>query len=174
MKRVRVETQKSYGPSLRPAVLRKDFILDRYQVLEARANGADTLLLIVAILGKDQLRDLITFSRQLGMEPLVEVNTEEEMEIAIECGSVVVGVNNRNLHTFSLDITTTSRIANLLKRKNISHRLQPPKNTNYAEEKKKYELPEVMLAALSGITSKEDVNVFRQDGVSCVLVGRPS
>lgn len=167
MKRVRVETQRVYGPALRPAVLRKDFILDRYQVLEARASGADTLLLIVAILGKEQLRDLITFSRQLGMEPLVEVNTEEEMEIALECGSAVVGVNNRNLHTFSLDITTTSRIANLLKKKNISYRLE----SSARDEEPQHALPKVMLAALSGITSKEDVNVFRQDGVSCVLVG---
>ena len=60
----------------RPAILRKDFILDRYQVLEARAHGADTLLLIVAILGVNQLKDLMEFSRSHGMEPLVEVHTD--------------------------------------------------------------------------------------------------
>ena len=75
MKKVRLATQAALGDN-RPAILRKDFILDRYQVLEARAHGADTLLLIVAILGVEQLKDLMMFSRQHGMEPLVEVHTD--------------------------------------------------------------------------------------------------
>jgi indole-3-glycerol phosphate synthase len=78
MKTVRLATQKAFGDA-RPAVLRKDFILDRYQLYEARAYGADTVLLIVAVLGVNQLKDLISTSRKLGMEPLVEVHTQREM-----------------------------------------------------------------------------------------------
>ena len=78
MKRVRLATQRALNTH-RPAILRKDFILDRYQIFEARAYGADTILLIVAVLGVNQLKDLIATSRRLNMEPLVEVHTQREM-----------------------------------------------------------------------------------------------
>ena len=78
----------------RPAVLRKEFIFDKYQILEARLAGADTVLLIVKMLDEEALRTLYTYSRSLGMEPLVEVNTEAEMEIALRLGAQVIGVNN--------------------------------------------------------------------------------
>jgi anthranilate synthase/indole-3-glycerol phosphate synthase/phosphoribosylanthranilate isomerase len=78
----------------RPAVLRKEFIFDEYQILEARLAGADTVLLIVKMLDEDDLRTLYMYSRSLGMEPLVEVNTEAEMEIALRLGAQVIGVNN--------------------------------------------------------------------------------
>ena len=78
MKRVRLATQRALADN-RPAILRKDFILDRYQIFEARANGADTVLLIVAVLGVNQLKDLIATCRKLKMEPLVEVHTQREM-----------------------------------------------------------------------------------------------
>lgn len=159
MKRVRLATQKELG-NVRPAILRKDFILDRYQILEARANGADTVLLIVAILGVNQLEDLIEFSRSVGMEPLVEVHTGREMEIALEKGAKVIGVNNRNLHTFQLDLDTTSRAISIAREKGYSW-----------EIKKKGEIPDLIIAALSGITSNDDVRQFRSEGVSCVLVG---
>ena len=159
MKRVRLATQKELG-SARPAILRKDFILDKYQILEARANGADTVLLIVAILGVNQLENLIEFSRSVGMEPLVEVHTGKEMEIALEKGAKVIGVNNRNLHTFQLDLDTTSRAISIAREKGYSWEL-----------KKKGEIPDLMIAALSGITSNDDVRQFRSEGVSCVLVG---
>ena len=83
MMAVRLATQQwsSLNSMRRPAILRKDFILDKYQVLEARANGADTVLLIVAVLGVHQLSDLINYCRELGIEPLVEVHTEEEVDI---------------------------------------------------------------------------------------------
>jgi anthranilate synthase/indole-3-glycerol phosphate synthase/phosphoribosylanthranilate isomerase len=160
MKKVRLATQAALGKDKRPAILRKDFILDRYQVLEARAHGADTLLLIVAILGVNQLKDLMAYSRQFGMEPLVEVHTDREMEIALECGAKVIGVNNRNLHTFKLDLDTTERAIGIAQRKGVSWRLNGPTTP-----------PDIMIAALSGITSADDVQQFRRAGVSCVLVG---
>ena len=85
-------------------VLRKDFIIDEYQLLEARAAGADTALLIVAILSPTRLAELMAASRALGMEPLVEVATEGEMTVALEAKARVIGVNNRNLHTMEVDM----------------------------------------------------------------------
>ena len=102
------------GMSPGVCVLRKDFLMDEYQLLEARAHGADTALLIVAVLEPAELSALMAASRALGMEPLVEVNTEAEMEIAMAAGAKVVGVNNRNLHTFEVDMGTTGRIAKML------------------------------------------------------------
>lgn len=120
-------------------------LLRRYQILEARANGADTVLLIVAVLGVHQLKDLILFSRSQGMEPLVEVHTDREMEIALDCEAKVIGVNNRNLHTFQLDLETTARVLKVAERKGKSWRV----NSSSAEE------PDFCVAALSGITTAE-------------------
>jgi len=99
----------------RPALLRKDFVLDEYQIAEARLHGADTVLLIVAMLRPTRLRALYNYSRSLGMEPLVEVNNAREMEAALELGAQVIGVNNRNLHDFQVDMGTTSRLADMVK-----------------------------------------------------------
>ena len=99
------------GRAQRPAILRKDFVLDEYQLLEARAFGADTVLLIVASLPSVAvLAPLVAASRALGMEPLVEVNTVEELDVALSAGAAVVGINNRNLRTFEVDLGTTARI----------------------------------------------------------------
>jgi len=161
MKRVRIATQKwcSENSRPRPAVLRKDFILDRYQILEARANGADTVLLIVAVLGVKQLEDLIAYCRRLDMEPLVEVNTQKEVEIAIKCGAKVLGVNNRNLHTFQLDLETTKRAIEAVNR--LGKRWHPIDG----------KIPEITIAALSGIASPSEVRYFKELGVSCCLIG---
>ena len=94
----------------RPAVLRKDFLIDEYQIYEARVYGADTVLLIVAVLEEAQLADLILCSRRLGMEPLVEVNNDNETKVALRAGAKVIGVNNRNLHNFTVDASTTEAI----------------------------------------------------------------
>ncbi|KAH9956192.1 N-anthranilate isomerase [Russula dissimulans] len=131
----------------RPAILRKDFILDEYQIAEARLHGADTVLLIVAMLPPTRLRALYNYSLSLGMEPLVEVNNAREMEAALALGARVIGVNNRNLHDFQVDMGTTSRLADMVKDQ------------------------EVVLCALSGITSGEDVQRYVEQGVSAVLVG---
>ncbi|CAG8451681.1 10083_t:CDS:2 [Racocetra fulgida] len=130
----------------RPAILRKDFIVDTYQIMEARLFGADTVLLIVALLSDEQLTKLYKFSKHLGMEPLVEVNNKEEMERAVKLGAKVIGVNNRNLHTFDVDMNTTTMLADMV--------------------------PEgVILAALSGITKREDVVAYVEQGVKALLIG---
>ncbi|KIW99479.1 uncharacterized protein Z518_11218 [Rhinocladiella mackenziei CBS 650.93] len=130
----------------RPAVLRKEFIFEEYQILEARLAGADTVLLIVKMLDVETLTRLYHYSRSLGMEPLVEVNTAEEMKIAVDLGSQVIGVNNRNLTNFEVDLGTTSRLMDLV-----------PEST--------------IVCALSGIFGPQDVQAYRKDGVKAILVG---
>jgi indole-3-glycerol phosphate synthase len=88
-------------------VLRKDFIFDPWQVWESRANDADSFLLIVAALSDEQLRDLMALGRELGMEPLVEVHTREELDRALAAGARIVGVNNRNLKTLAVRVETS-------------------------------------------------------------------
>lgn len=131
----------------RPAILRKDFILSRYQVLESRLWGADTILLIVSMLPEALLRDLYKYSLELGMEPLVEVNNAKEMELALALPAKIIGVNNRNLHDFEVDMDTTSRLSELVKTK------------------------DVVLCALSGISNAEDVRRYASEGVNAVLIG---
>ncbi|KAG8889305.1 bifunctional tryptophan synthase trp1 [Tulasnella sp. 332] len=131
----------------RPAILRKDFIIDEYQISEARLHGADTVLLIVAILPLHRLKRLYEYSIRLGMEPLVEVNNAQEMKLALEIGAKLIGVNNRNLHDFEVDMGTTTRLAEMCKEK------------------------DVILCALSGITGPEDVKKYVSQGVGAILVG---
>lgn len=131
----------------RPAILRKDFILDEYQIAEARLHGADTVLLIVAMLPPARLRMLYAYSLGLGMEPLVEVNNAKEMALALELGAQVIGVNNRNLHDFQVDMGTTSRLVDMVKER------------------------DVILCALSGISGPLDVQKYAEQGVGAILVG---
>ncbi|GAM84381.1 hypothetical protein ANO11243_023750 [Dothideomycetidae sp. 11243] len=134
------------GMPQRPAILRKEFVFEEYQILEARLAGADTVLLIVKMLDLETLTRLYNYSKSLGMEPLVEVNTVEEMEVAISLGSQVIGVNNRNLTNFEVDMETTSRLMNMV-----------PKET--------------IVCALSGISGPSDVKPYLANGVGAVLVG---
>ncbi|EME48811.1 anthranilate synthase-like protein [Dothistroma septosporum NZE10] len=134
------------GMPNRPALLRKEFVFEEYQILEARLAGADTVLLIVKMLDTETLKRLYTYSQSLGMEPLVEVNTMEEMRIAVRLGSQVIGVNNRNLTSFEVDMETTTRLMEIV-----------PKQTT--------------LCALSGISGHRDVIPYQQNGVGAVLVG---
>ena len=91
-------------------VLRKDFLFDPYQVLEARAAGADAFLLIVAILTAGELRQLITLGRELGMVALVEISSRTELEPALAAGADIIGVNNRNLKTLEVNPETSFRL----------------------------------------------------------------
>lgn len=143
---LRAVRQVLEGMPNRPAVLRKEFIFEEYQILEARLAGADTVLLIVKMLDEAILTRLYKYSQSLGMEPLVEVNTPEEMTLAVKLGSKVIGVNNRNLTSFEVDLETTSRLLG-----------QVPKET--------------IVCALSGISGPKDVEAYLQNGVGAVLVG---
>ena len=134
------------GMANRPAILRKEFIFEEYQILEARLAGADTVLLIVKMLDEATLTSLYKYSVSLGMEPLVEVNTAEEMTVAVRLGAKVIGVNNRNLASFEVDLDTTSRLLD-----------QVPEDT--------------VVCALSGISGPKDVEAYQKNGVGAVLVG---
>lgn len=127
-------------------LLRKDFILDPYQVYESRAAGADLVLLIVAALDRERLGALLALTRELGMEALVEVNTESEAALAREVRAAFVGINNRNLHTFEVDLDTTARLRPLF-----------PEET--------------IVAGLSGVRTIDDARRLRAAGVDAVLVG---
>ena len=93
------------------AVLRKDFVIDEYQILEARAAGADAILLIVAALDQSLLGRLQAFAKSLGLDALVEVHTAAEMTRAADAGAELIGINNRDLHTFQVDLATSERLA---------------------------------------------------------------
>ena len=92
-------------------VLRKDFTIDSYQILEARAAGADAVLLIVAALDASQLGEFLAQAGEMGMDALVEVHTESEMEVALASGATLVGINSRNLQTFAVDLGVVERVA---------------------------------------------------------------
>jgi indole-3-glycerol phosphate synthase len=135
----------SHPPS---PILRKDFIIDPYQVYEARAYGADALLLIVAALEDAALAELLALTRELGMQALVEVHDEAELDRALTLGATVIGVNNRDLHTFVTTLETTRRLA---------ERLPAGRRP--------------LLISESGISSAADVARVRAWGVDAVLVG---
>jgi anthranilate synthase / indole-3-glycerol phosphate synthase / phosphoribosylanthranilate isomerase len=135
-------------------VLRKDFVVSEYMIAEAYAAGADTVLLIVAVLPTVLLSRLIQYCRSLNMEPLVEVhNVEYELPVALAAGAKVIGVNNRNLHTFQMDMTATERVAERLKQ------YHHPKD-------------DITLCALSGMSTAADVDRYRRNAnCQMVLIG---
>ena len=105
---------KQSGASGSAPVLRKDFLFDPYQVYEARAAGADGILLIVAILDPALLKELLQIAQSLSMQCLVEVHDEGELETAVEADAEIIGINNRDLHTFTTDLAVSQRIAPLV------------------------------------------------------------
>lgn len=128
-------------------LLRKDFILDEYQVYESRAWQADALLLIVRLLDDAQLRDYRALAESLGMSALVEVHDERELEQALNSGATLVGINNRNLDDMSVDLTTSERLIPAV-----------PEN--------------VLVVSESGIKSRADVERAAEAGADAVLVGQ--
>lgn len=128
-------------------ILRKDFILDDFQVYEAAAAGADAILLIAAALDNDTLRRLLHLSEnELGLDALLEVHTAEEMEQACNSGARIIGVNNRNLETFDVDLDTSARLA-------------------------KKNLPGRLLVSESGIKSRDDIRRLESLGYQAFLIG---
>ncbi|KAA0157107.1 hypothetical protein FNF29_00459 [Cafeteria roenbergensis] len=144
----------------RPLVLRKDFVVDRYQVLEARARGADTVLLIVAWLETaDRVRALLEVARSLGMEPFVEVASLAELRVALEAGSRVIGVNNRDLRTFKVDPDMTGRVVGELQR--LSGGAAAAEATD-AEDRLRGAAAAAVVFAFSGIKGPSHVRELRQ------------
>ena len=126
--------------------LQKDFIVDEFQLLQARAHNADAILLIVAVLSQDELNTLAAKSHALGLDVLCEAHDEEELRRAVDAGCDLIGVNNRNLRTFKVDPQTTLRLAELI-----------PKN--------------VVGVAESGIEKGVDVARLRASGYQAFLIG---
>ena len=144
-----LEILDSIGMALggtRPPLLRKDFIFDPYQVYEARAHGADALLLIVAALEHSQLRQLASLSQTLGMGCLIEVHNEAEVDVALSSGATVIGINNRDLKTFNVDLSTTERLRPVIP-------------------------GDLVVVSESGVKTTADVRRLRAAGVDAILVG---
>jgi len=127
-------------------MLRKDFICDPYQIVEARVYGADAVLLIAAMLNVAQLQEFSGVASDLGMDVLLEVHNEEELEAALQTDCELIGVNNRNLQTFVTDLDTTARLAKLIP-------------------------GERLIVAESGIRGRADIERLLQAGAGAFLIG---
>jgi indole-3-glycerol phosphate synthase len=142
----RVEHIRAVRAATSLPILRKDFVTDPYEVAEARACGADAVLLIVAALDFSKLKHLIAAAKSRGVAALVEVHDEAQTAAALEAGSAIVGVNHRNLHDFSVDLSLTERLRKLV-----------PKDVAFVAE--------------SGIHGPEDARRMRAAGADAILVG---
>ncbi|MHB1000642.1 MAG: indole-3-glycerol phosphate synthase TrpC [Armatimonadota bacterium] len=127
-------------------LLRKDFIVDPYQIFEARAAGADAILLIVAVLSSAEISEYMNLASELGMASLVETHTAEEMETALSTGAKIIGINNRNLQTFEVSLDTTLELAKMV--------------------------PDgCILVSESGIFTRADVETLLDAEIDAILVG---
>jgi indole-3-glycerol phosphate synthase len=127
-------------------LLRKDFIIDSYQIYETRFLGADALLLIAAILEQGQLREYIELAGDVGLAPMVEVHTKAELSKALAAGAEIIGINNRDLQTFTTDLKRTLELRPLIPQGKI-------------------------VVAESGIASRKDIELLMGAGVNCFLIG---
>lgn len=132
--------------TVRLPVLRKDFIVDPYQIYEAREAGADAILLIAALLSKEELQDFLLLASELEMDCLVEVHSENELKTVLQTNASIIGINNRDLKTFITDLETTLRLRPLIPSGKI-------------------------IVSESGIKSRKDIEVLLENGVNAVLVG---
>ncbi len=127
-------------------LLRKDFVIDEIQILEAKAAGANAILLIKAALDDNRLKELINLANDVACAPLVEVHTIDEMNASVDAGAFIIGVNNRNLQTFEVDLDNSRRILPLI-----------PKSCLRISE--------------SGIKTKEEIQSLRKSGADAFLIG---
>ena len=127
-------------------ILRKDFIVDEVQVKESFLWGADAILLIARILSSRQLKDLLSMCEGLGMAALTEVHDQNDLDKALECGAGIIGINNRDLTTFRVDLKTTLNLAPLVPEGHV-------------------------IVSESGFQNKEDMSLVKQAGIHAVLVG---
>ncbi|MBU3111181.1 indole-3-glycerol phosphate synthase TrpC [Clostridium lacusfryxellense] len=139
-KNIRLVKEKTAKP-----ILRKDFIIDKYQIYQSVALGADAILLIAAIL-KDKLKSYYELATSLGLHCLVEVHDRAEIELSLECGSKIIGINNRDLNDFSVDIHTTEKLM-------------------------KYIPTGKIVVSESGISSISDLKYLKSIGANAVLIG---
>lgn len=127
-------------------MIRKDFIIDPYQIYEAKVIGADCILLIAAILTDEQLREYLQLAEKLDLDVLLETHDEEEMKRAIANGARMIGINNRDLRDFTVHLSTTARLAKMV-----------PEGT--------------LLVSESGINSDEDIRYLQKNGINAMLIG---
>ena len=127
-------------------ILRKDFIIDEYQLYESKLIGADCILLIASILSDHQIKDFINITKKLELDYLIEVHDENELQRVEHFEDALIGVNNRNLKTFEVDLNNSVRLRNVFKQKNI-------------------------FIAESGIKSREDMNYLKLNGINVFLIG---
>lgn len=142
----RLEYMQIAKQSARLPILCKDFIVDPYQIALASHYGADAILLIGRLLTRKTLADFMSEANRLGLDCLVEVHDENELEIALEAGAKIIGVNSRNLQTFEVDLSIAERLGKAI----------PDDRIKVAE---------------SGVATKDDITRLRQSGYSCFLIG---
>lgn len=128
-------------------ILRKDFIIDEYQIYEAKIIGADAILLIAAILDDKTMKAFYELAYQLGMDVLLEVHDEEEMQRALNLNAKIIGVNNRNLKDFTIHLETTKRLSNMISK-------------------------ETIFVSESGVTTSKDIEFLKDCNVNALLIGR--
>ena len=127
-------------------ILRKDFMIDEYQIYESKLIGADCILLIASILSDQQIKDFINISQQLELDYLIEVHDENELRRVEHFEDALIGINNRNLKTFEVDLDNSVRLRNVFKQKNV-------------------------FIAESGIKSREDINYLKLNNIKVFLIG---
>lgn len=127
-------------------VLRKDFTVDPYQIYEAKVLGASAVLLICSILSLEQLKEYLKLARGLGLSALVEAHDGREIDLALEAGAGIIGVNNRNLQDFQVDVSNSLRLRELIP-------------------------PGVLYVSESGVRTRRDVEILEQNGTDGVLIG---
>ncbi len=137
---------KEIAENVKIPCIRKDFTVDEYMIYEAKVLGASAVLLIVAILSDNQLKDYINICDELGLSALVEAHDEQEVKTALEAGARIIGVNNRNLKDFSVDTENSKRLRNLIP-------------------------CDIIFVSESGVKTAEDVKAIREIGADAVLIG---
>jgi len=142
----KLETLRELKGKVTLPILRKDFIIDEYQIYESLYWGADAILLIANILTEEELVNFYKIAKSMGMDVMVEVHSEEDLEKALKSGAAIIGINNRDLSTFKVDLATTQRLIRLI----------PPNKIKVSE---------------SGIKTYEDVMFLKSLGVDAVLIG---
>jgi len=140
------EYLQSIAKEVKIPVLRKDFIIDEFQIYEAKFLGASAALLICAILENEKLKNFIQLARSIGLSTLVETHNETEVECALNAGANIIGINNRDLKTFNVDLQTTKRLCKLIPN-------------------------DVIKVSESGIKTPQDMQFLKECGVDAVLIG---